>query len=100
MKNHTRIIDMAVGEVIGGFYILSDTKVRKSRNDSPYLCVKLTDASGSIDARFWDYAGYTVEEDSDEMVGVASVTNFILGFWMGIKLVLNIGSEDLVEIQQ
>ena len=32
---------------------------------------------------------------SDEMVGEASVANFVLGFRMGIKLVLDIGSEDL-----
>ena len=32
---------------------------------------------------------------ADEMVGEASVANFVLGFRMGIKLVLDIGSEDL-----
>lgn len=32
---------------------------------------------------------------ADEMVGEASVANFVLGFRMGIKLVLDIGSENL-----
>lgn len=32
---------------------------------------------------------------ADEMVGESSVANFVLGFRMGIKLVLDIGSEDL-----
>ena len=70
MYNHIRIIDMAIGEVIDGFYILSDAKVRKSRNDSPYLCAKLTDASGSIDARFWDYASYIMEDGTGEVVHI------------------------------
>ena len=36
---------------------------------------------------------------SDEMVGEASVANFILGFRMGVKLVLDIGSEDLKTVK-
>lgn len=37
---------------------------------------------------------------ADEMVGEASVASFVLGFRMGIKLVLDIGAENLEAVLQ
>lgn len=49
--------DMRVGDEFEGFYILKMAQGKISNSGKPYLNAALSDASGEIDAKVWDYPG-------------------------------------------
>ncbi len=50
----TLVKELKPGRDIADYFICSRKSVRSSRNGSRYLALKLTDASGGIEARMWD----------------------------------------------
>ena len=57
MEYNKRICDMAVGDQVEGFYVLKTAQGRTSNNGRPFLAAVVSDRTGSIDAKAWDYAG-------------------------------------------
>lgn len=47
--------DLVTNEEVTTFFFVSDVpQIRKSKKDKDYLCIKLSDKTGEIDARVWD----------------------------------------------
>ena len=70
MECNKRILELQAGDDIEGFYLLNDPVIRTSTNGKPYLAAKLSDSSGSIDLKFWDYSGTIGTEDSGSIVKI------------------------------
>jgi 3'-5' exoribonuclease len=50
------VSDLVVNEEVTTFLFVSETpQVRQSKKKSDYLCLKLQDKTGTIDARLWDF---------------------------------------------
>lgn len=52
-----KIADFKTGDNIQGFYIINNISVKKSKNGSDYLSASLSDQSGAIELKAWDYDG-------------------------------------------
>ncbi len=73
----TRMADLQIGDSFTDYYVISDIHVRSDRNGRPFLTASLSDASGSLPAKMWDYSGPLSEEDNARVVKVqGSVTEF------------------------
>ncbi len=71
MKYSPAIADMQVGDVLQGFCILKKADVRASASGRNYLTAVLSDASGEMDAVFWDWRpGDADERDAGKIVMV------------------------------
>ena len=57
MEYEKMIADLQPGDQIEGFYILRGAQGKVTANGKPYLNASLSDRSGAIDAKCWDYAG-------------------------------------------
>ena len=57
MRRDIRIINMAVGDEFEGFYVLKTAQNKVSNNGKPYLNATVSDCTGDIDAKVWDYPG-------------------------------------------
>lgn len=57
MKYNEWLADLGAGDQIEGFYILRTAQRRVSSNGKPYLSGSLSDCSGTIEIKCWDYAG-------------------------------------------
>ena len=73
----TRMADLQIGDSFTDYYVISDIHVRSDRNGRPFLTASLSDASGSLPAKMWDYSGPLSEEDNARVVKVqGTVTEF------------------------
>ena len=70
LLHDTPISEMLPGDDIEGFYLLNDPAVRTSKNGKPYLAGKLSDRTGSIELRAWDYPGPLGSGDAGSVVKV------------------------------
>ena len=51
----TYISDLVLNEEVTSFFMVVDVpQVRKNKRDQDYLCLKLTDKTGEVEARVWD----------------------------------------------
>ncbi len=57
MEYDKRIANFTVGDAIEGFYVLKTAQIKTSNSGKPFLAAALSDRSGVIDAKAWDYAG-------------------------------------------
>lgn len=57
MEYNKPIHDMSFGEEVEGFYLIKDAKVRTASTGKSYLTGTVSDRSGSIEIKLWDYTG-------------------------------------------
>ena len=57
MEYNKRIADMRNGDAVEGFYVLKGAYPKTTAAGKPFLSASLSDASGVIDAKMWDYTG-------------------------------------------
>ena len=55
MEYNLAICDMQNGDEVEGFYVLSRGEVKRSSNGKPYLNAVLSDCTGSMPAKMWDF---------------------------------------------
>lgn len=48
------IKDIVTDAEVAGFFLTSSAQVRKTKKDKDYVCLKLCDKTGEVDARLWD----------------------------------------------
>lgn len=70
MQYNVPITEMRPGDDVEGFYILNDPSIRTSKTGKPYLAGKLSDRTGSIELRLWDYGGPLGASDAGAIVKV------------------------------
>ena len=57
MEYNKQIADMATGDRVEGFYILKEAILKVSSNGKPFLSAVISDRSGMVDVKVWDYSG-------------------------------------------
>ena len=55
MEYDLAIMDMRVNDEVEGFYILSRAEVKKTKDGKAYLNAVLSDCTGTISAKMWDF---------------------------------------------
>lgn len=77
MEYNLAISDMRSGDEAEGYYILSRAEVKKSSGGRPYLNAVLSDCTGSIPAKMWDFSMALDSGDVGSVVKVrGSVTEY------------------------
>lgn len=57
MEYNKLLADMVPGDRVEGFYILKEGAIKTSNSGKPFLSATVTDKSGSLDLKAWDYSG-------------------------------------------
>lgn len=70
MEYNVAIADFTPGTVYEGFYVLSSGSIKKTANGKPYLSAVLSDASGAVEAKAWDFGGSISEADIGRIVKI------------------------------
>lgn len=74
------IMDLVLGEHFTGFFVVRRKEIKKKKNGDPYLTLDLADASGHLDAVWWEFQpdlfGKT-EADSVETGDVVKVAGHV-----------------------
>lgn len=68
MEYNKRIIDMRSGDEVEGFYILKGVYPKTTAAGKPFLSASLSDNSGVIDAKMWDYSGPIGAADEGKVI--------------------------------
>ena len=68
MLYNIAIADMALGDEIEGFYLLSAARQRTTNSGKPYLTGTISDRSGSMELVVWDFPGGIGPEDGGKVV--------------------------------
>ena len=62
------LCDIQSGMNISGFYLLKQASLRTTAAGKPYLAGILTDRTGSVELKVWDYSGPLSHEDEGKIV--------------------------------
>ncbi len=70
MEYNKRIAAMVSGDEVEGFYILKSANPKVSANGKPFLTGALSDRSGTMELKVWDYSGPLGTPDEGKVVKV------------------------------
>lgn len=70
MEYNKRIAAMMNGDEVEGFYILKSANPKVSANGKPFLTGALSDKSGTMELKVWDYSGPLGTQDEGKVVKV------------------------------
>ena len=62
------LCDIASGQSISGFYLLKQASLRTTAAGKPYLAGAITDRTGTVELKVWDYSGPLSHEDEGKIV--------------------------------
>ena len=79
MIQNPALADVQVNDEIDGFYLLTDATVRTSTNGNRFLAATLSDCSGSISLKMWDYTGTIGPADNGSAVRVRGLVSDFKG---------------------
>jgi 3'-5' exoribonuclease len=65
-----RLAELQLGDAFEGFYVLKAAQQKTSQNGKPFLNATLSDATGAMDAKVWDYPGPLGAQDAGSVVRV------------------------------
>lgn len=70
MEFNKRIVSLVPGDEIEGFYLLKSASVRMTTSGKPYLNATLSDASGAVEAKMWDFSGTLSPESEGSVIKI------------------------------
>lgn len=70
MDYNKMIADMAVSDEVEGFYILKAAYPKTTASGKPFLSATLSDRSGAIEIKVWDYTGPITAADEGKVVKI------------------------------
>ena len=79
MEYNKAIHDLQVGDEVDGYYILKTAVSKVSNNGRPFLTAALSDKTGSLEAKVWDYSGPIGGADEGKVVKVEGVVTEFRG---------------------
>lgn len=95
------LIDVQVGDEIDGFYLLGNATVRTSANGSHFLAATISDCSGSLDLKMWDYSGPVGPEDNGGAVRIrGTVSDYRGAKQLTARLIRLAGEQDNIDPEQ
>ena len=87
MEYNKQISAMVPGDRVEGFYILKEAQIKTSNSGKPFLAATISDKSGSMDLKAWDYSGPVgAPEDAGKVVKVrGEVTEYRGSFQLTVS---------------
>ena len=77
MLKYPYLDELQFGDEFEGYYILNDAQSRRSINGKSYLSAVISDCSGEMEAKTWDYHVPISGEDNGSVVLIrATVSEF------------------------
>lgn len=77
MEYNKKITEMTPGDAVEGFYLLKSAVSKTSTSGSPYLNAVLSDVTGSIETKVWNYPGPIGAAEEGKIVKIrGTVTSF------------------------
>lgn len=73
------IADMYIGQELEGFYILKDASAKTTAAGKPFLSGVLSDITGSVEMKVWDYTGPVGAPDIGKVVKIRGVVTDFKG---------------------
>ena len=70
MEYNKYIGEMGVGDEVQGFYILKSAFSKTTASGKPFLSASLSDKTGFIDAKVWDYSGPIDSKEEGKVVKI------------------------------
>ncbi len=67
METNKAVARMVPGDLVEGYYLISNIQLKKNSAGKSYLAAVITDASGSIGAKLWNYTGKPEETDNGKV---------------------------------
>ena len=64
MEYNKAVSDLHIGDQVEGYYALGNIQLKNSAAGKPYLSCTVSDATGSVDAKLWNFTGQASAEDS------------------------------------
>ena len=68
MEYNKQIAYLEAEDEIQGYYLLKNATVKSQQNGSSYLAAIISDASGEIDGKLWEYTGGGIEKEEGNIV--------------------------------
>ena len=62
------LCDIQSGQSLAGFYLLKQASLRTTAAGKPYLAAAITDRTGTVEMKVWDYSGPISHEDEGKIV--------------------------------
>lgn len=81
------IENMSVGNEVEGFYLLKDALLKTSAAGKPFLAGSISDMSGSIEIKVWDYSG-PVGASPDDVGKVVKVRGSVSEFKGSLQMIV------------
>lgn len=70
MEYNKLITDMTLGDEVEGFYVLKAAYPKTTASGKPFLSATLSDKSGAIEIKVWDYTGPIASADEGKVVKI------------------------------
>lgn len=70
MEYNKMIMDMTLGDDVEGFYILKAAYPKTTASGKPFLSATLSDKTGAIEIKVWDYTGPITSADEGKIVKI------------------------------
>ena len=98
---YKKIKDFSIDERIDGFFMIKDIEVKTATNGNKFLDITITDNTGDINAKVWDYKG---EDDCYTQNSIIKIRGDI-SEWKGKKQlkiikIRNIDENDEIQIEE
>ena len=101
MEHSLPVARMARGIDIDGFYLLKSASARTTAVGKPFLSAVLADASGTIEAKFWDYRGPIGSADEGKAVWVrGSVSDYRGALQVTLSDLRTAKDDDVVDLSR
>ena len=98
MEYNLAIADMRVNDEVEGFYILARGDVKKTKDGKAYLNAALSDCTGTMPAKMWDFRG-SAEDAVGKVVKVrGSVTEFAGALQFTIGMMRPAAAQDTYDL--
>lgn len=81
--NYKKIEDFNIEERIDGFFMIKDIEIRTSTNGNRFLDITLTDNTGDVNAKLWDFRGEDEEYQQNSIIKIRGD----ISQWQGKKQV-------------
>jgi len=70
MEYDKQILEMNYGDDVEGFYFLKDASLRTSSAGKPFFSGTVSDRTGSVEVKVWDYSGPITAGDAGKIVKI------------------------------
>lgn len=70
MEYDKKISEMKTGDMVEGFYVLKAASIKIASNGGRFLAGTLSDNSGTVDIKVWDYSGPVTSTDAGRVVKI------------------------------